>query len=268
MGVTVDGTYSDLEYTINLNDFTYSKKSLTESSPGLVPTSGSFFNSEGYFGSGAVAKEEESEKEFRYILNNTFYDYNDGAPLLINATPIASFGSVSFVIDGRVFYGGGQIADRRPNNRFFEYINGGWVLTTEFVGLLNYQNAHTTHNGKEIFLDLDENWWEFNPIDGRLQIVGSFERSVLPYGAMHSINNDIYLGLFRFEQLFWRMELDNVEGFNYRLVPKNNFPGNSSNINIASFVYNDKMYFLRSAITGTSANDEMFLWQFEPNEFQ
>jgi len=268
MGISVDGTYSDIEYKINLTDFSYSSKSLNDSSPGLVPVAGAFFNSEGYFGSGSVGKVIESETVFRYTLNNTFYDYNNGSPLLINATPIASFGSISYVIDNRIFYAGGQTADRRPSERVFEYINGSWSLATEFRGLLNYQNAHTTYKGKEIFLDLDENWWEFDPNESRLQIVGSFERSVLPYGVMHTLNEDIYLGLFQFEQLFWRMELDNLDGFNYRLIPKNSFPGNARNINVASFVHNEMIYFLRSAPTGGSSSDEMLLWQFEPNEFQ
>lgn len=255
------GNISTSVYKFDLTTNTESSFSLTDPAFDKIRTVGAFSTKSGYLGGGALSVSGIPEGPFEYLLSDHFWQFDGDASFTdLGKAPDSLYNAVAFELGNTLYLLGGQGKGQEVKRSLYRY-NGSWTPVTSVPFTFDSQYPHCTLNGEEWFMTSAEELWRFNPATNSFSLMDRISRSVIQYGEMIAFNNQLYYGIFLFDNLFWRY--DPVTDVT---VPKTDFPGDKNHTTQAAFEYNGNLYFVRMPRTAsTSAKGE--LWMLEPDKF-
>ena len=196
------------------------------------------------------------------ILSSDFWQFDGNRFNQLQELPFALYKSIALTLNGQLYVIGGQRFDRAAVATTYKYDPnlGTWQNLPSLPIPVTSEHPHFTYrqylfvlapNGRLYRLDTDTETWDTE---------GQFPARVGDKGIAEVIGDRVYLGLFGSSTLMWEYDLKDK-----RWRPKGKFTGDFREANVASWVWEDALFVLRT--TRFAASPNMEIWQFNPENF-
>ena len=228
----------------------------------LGAKSRSSFFGPGYFGGGIY---ELSGFQGSWVPNNEFWIYDEisGEFHQESLLPFQLAGAQTIQMAGGFYLVGGSKQNMAPNYTIYYFDFGTRVWST-------IKEAPRDFTSRVIYFDFQEDLYffednvlyKFDIEQNVTEFISVYPGSGGSNGIANVIGDRVYIGLFdRSREIF---QYD----FIYRAwTRKVFFTGWPQEITVASWVYDYKIYVMRTALTNFSPGDQMEIWTFEPEKF-
>ena len=222
-----------------------------------------FFFNEGFFGGGIF----ESGGFFGapWVPNNEFWTYDSNSGSFVQQTDLTFniAGGKTIKTANGFYLTGGTRPDNSPNPNIYFYDVGTqqWNTYTAAATSLPQRAIYFEYQDALYFID-QNNIWRYDIISEDLQYITTYPGDGDEVGIAEVIRDKVYVGLFANSG-----EIKEFDLTSNSWKEKTFFPGLTAESNSASWVYNDKIYVMRTTRTAFSNSNRMQIWTFEPDKF-
>ncbi|MGY6741968.1 MAG: IPT/TIG domain-containing protein [Cecembia sp.] len=194
----------------------------------------------------------QSRSDFYQLQNGTFLKQND---LPFNVTD-----AVAFELNGFLYLAGGSLG---MEIRKYLPVEGTWESVGSIPFTIERTMLHFSHGNRQYFVNPENNEIHaFNASTEDWSFVSAFPGNLgNGRGVAIAIGDKAYLGIGNRSPQMWELDLNNGNW-----LRKNDFPGSTTSRTEGVFLWEEKIYFVRSAEVQIFGEPSEF-WVFEPDSF-